>query len=218
MYQTTHRALRATVAAAGMAALGMSFVGTAAAATPSAQDETTNAPSLLGSNNEAPAAPDLNNGTPSPGVYNDLFTFEVPTVKTASYHTAYHPSSSPVLVSDVDHGDDEDGYDPNNDDEDNVCHGTGGSFYDPLNHNAYQHPCQSHENSFYDGIGLPVANHVNAKGMNYSLLHDGSTDASSSEEGTDEESDEPTSSSSSLAGLAPASGLNGMNTYHLTQV
>jgi hypothetical protein len=216
MYQTTHRALRATVAAAGMAALGMSFVGTAAAATPNAQDETTNAPSLLGNTSQAPAAPDLSNGTPSPGVYNDLFTFEVPNVQTTSYHTS--SPSSPVLVSDVDHGDDEEGYDPNNDDEDNVCHGSGGSFYDPLDHNAYQHPCQSHGNSFYDGIGLPVANPVAAKGMNYSLLHDGSTDASASDEGTDEESDQPTSSSSSLAGLAPASGLNQMNTHHLTQV
>jgi len=213
MYQTTHRALRATVAAAGMAALGMSLVGTAAAATPNAQGETTDANSLLGSANQAP---NLNNGTPSPGVYNDLFTFEVPTVQTASYHTS--SPSSPVLVSDVDE-EDEDSYDPNNDDEDNVCHGSGGSFYDPLNHNAYQHPCQSHGNSFYDGIGLPVANPVAAKGMNYSLLHDGSTDASDSDEGTDEESDEPApSSSSSLAGLAPTSGLNGMNTYHLTQV
>ncbi|HTF47810.1 MAG TPA: hypothetical protein VK735_10205 [Pseudonocardia sp.] len=211
MYKTTHRALRATVAAAGMAALGMSFVGTAAAATPNAQDETTDANSLLGSTNstnqQAPAAPDLSNGTPSPGVYNDLFTFEVPTVQTASYHTS--SPSNPVLVSDVDE-EDEDSYDPNNDDEDNVCHGTGGSFYDPLNHNAYQHPCQSSGNSFYDGIGLPVANPVAAKGMNYSLLHDSSTEAS------DEDSDEPTSTSSSLAGLAPASGLNQMN--HLTQV
>jgi len=211
MYKTTHRALRATVAAAGMAALGMSFVGSAAAATPNAQGETPDANSLLGSanstNQQAPAAPDLSNGTPSPGVYNDLFTFEVPTVQTASYHTS--SPSNPVLVSDVDE-EDEDGYDPNNDDEDNVCHGTGGSFYDPLNHNAYQHPCQSSGNSFYDGIGLPVANPVAAKGMNYSLMHDSSTDAS------DEDSDEPTSTSSSLAGLAPTSGLNQM--HHLTQV
>jgi len=211
MYQTTHRALRATVAAAGMAALGMSFVGTAAAA-PSAQDATPEANSLLGSANQTP---NLSNGTPTPGVYNDLFTFEVPGVQTASYHTS--SPSSPVLVSDVHHGDngDEgDSYDPNNDDEDNVCHGSGGSFYDPLNHNAYQHPCQSHGNSFYDGIGLPVTNPVAAKGMNYSLLHDSSTDADTS----DEESDQPTSSSSSLAGLTPTAGLTQMNTHHLTQV
>jgi len=205
MSHYTHRALRAAVAAAGMAALGMSLVGTAAAASPNT-DESTDGNHAL--DNQSPQTPSLTDadGNGTPGISNELLTFEVPKVETASYRTAWN---MPVSH----HHEDAD--DENNDDEDNVCHGTNGSWDLPF-HNAYQHPCQSHGNSFQEGpvqyFGVPAANRVNADSPSHSLY---SHDAS---QGHVNQTGGP-ATAASLLGLAkspaPSGGLTQMNGYQL---
>jgi len=151
MSHYTHRALRAAVAAAGMAG---SYVTCRhrRAASPNTDESTTGTtrwttslPRLLA---------DRRRRQRHARISNELLTFEVPKVETASYRTAWN---RPVSH----HHEDAD--DENNDDEDNVCHGTNGSWDLPF-HNAYQHPCQSHGNSFQEGpvqyFGVPAANRV----------------------------------------------------------
>lgn len=150
MSSYAHRALRATVAAAGMAALGISFVGTAAAATPKANDGPDAADARHSTSDPGHA---LHNHSPSaldhpdtPGIHNHLVNFELPRVETTAYRTSWR--GIPVSHH-----------------ENNVCHGLGGSQHLPF-HNSFQHPCQSHDNSFgkvkYQHDGLPISNHYQA--------------------------------------------------------
>ena len=153
MSSYAHRALRATVAAAGMAALGISFVGTAAAAAPKtdegadvtdAQHSGTGAEHAL--DNQSPSTPSVLDQHDAPGIHNDLVNFELPRVQTAAYRTSWRG----IPVSHHKDGDD-------------VCHGLGGSQHLPF-HNSFQHPCQSHDNSFYKvkvghPDGVPISNH-----------------------------------------------------------
>jgi hypothetical protein len=145
----TQRALRAIVAAAAIAALGMSFVGTATAATPhndatdtatdtagSAQHSATDAGHARGK--KSPEAPALTDGPP--GIHNDLVNLEVPKVKTSAYHTAL-PG---VPASHHEDSDDDDN------DQDAFC--PGGDFNLNLPDNVkYQHPCDAHGNSYGKG-------------------------------------------------------------------
>lgn len=98
----TRQALRAAVAVAAMATIGMALVGTAEAApqTPnnnidshSSTDnrQSTSANSDDNSDNSAPTdSPlDTSKGTPTPGLHNKLMNVEVPSVKTASYHSSW---------------------------------------------------------------------------------------------------------------------------------
>jgi hypothetical protein len=97
MSEYTRRALRAVVAAAAMATIGMSLIGTAAAAPHSGNDnigsnsssdnnQSTSANSGDNADNNAPGMPlDTNKGTPTPGVHNKLMNVEVPKFTTASY-------------------------------------------------------------------------------------------------------------------------------------
>jgi hypothetical protein len=141
----TQRALRAIVAAAAIAALGMSFVGTATAATP--QDDATDTASGVqrsatdaghARGKKSPEAPALTDGPP--GIHNELVNLEVPKVKTSAYHTALPgvPASR--------HEDSDD----DSDNQDAFC--PGGDFNLNLPDNVkYQHPCQAHDNSYGKG-------------------------------------------------------------------
>ncbi|HWN31904.1 MAG TPA: hypothetical protein VNP03_04130 [Pseudonocardia sp.] len=102
MSEYTRRALRAVVAAAAMATIGMSLIGTAAAAPHSPNNnidshsstdnrQSTSATSDDGPSDSAPTDSPLNTdkGTPTPGVHNKLMNVEVPKVTTASYHGSW---------------------------------------------------------------------------------------------------------------------------------
>ena len=131
MSNHTSRALRATVAAAGAATLGLSFVGTAAAS---------GAPRLggLGGNDadgdsnshgaryNSDSSNSMLGNAGSPSIDNELLTFEMPRVENTSYDSNYG-------------------------DDDGVCHGTGGSEALPDGIGVFQHPCESHDNSFGQG-------------------------------------------------------------------
>jgi hypothetical protein len=164
MSNHTSRALRATVAAAGAATLGLSFVGTAAAADSHNLDDQDGSPSYGSDSPDSVLSQDSN----TPSVDNELLSFETPRVETASYWTplgGYTASHDGWGYGD-DYGDDDDG---NNDDEDGVCHGTGGS-QNLGDFGVFQHPCQSHDNSFGKG-------NVQLFGHTFSGDHDGGDDS-----------------------------------------
>jgi hypothetical protein len=81
----------------------------------------------------APAAvPDASTLT-----HNGLVNIDKPTMNGALY-LSHHPG--------------------NNDDQDDICHGTNGTTHLPGDHNVIQHPCQSHDNSIHKG-SVVIAGH-----------------------------------------------------------
>jgi hypothetical protein len=132
MSEYIHRTVRAVVAAACMATLGMALITTASPNSnldQNAQDQSTNS-----SSNDSPQSGDLDNPsskTPPltgdadnpPGLHNSLMNVEAPKVATASYSTGH----------DARH-----------------CYGLDGSENVP-GHNKFQHPCQAKHNSVHKG-------------------------------------------------------------------
>lgn len=150
MSKNSRRLLRASLAVAGMAVLCASFVGTAAAA-PSATDKVSDAQDSVSNDTagNAPSTPKLpdTKGLTSRGglLNNDAVSLESPKLKGISYTV---PADSP--------GD--------NEDEDNLCHGTGGEQKLPGHNSVFQHPCQTHGNDIGGSrklnnipLALPVA-------------------------------------------------------------
>lgn len=131
------RALRATVAAAGAATLGLSFVGTATAAdtpnTPNVGDQT-GSPSS-GSSDPSSMLSHDSEGTPS--VDSSLLTFEMPRVESASYNTPL------------------DGYRTSKDD--NGCSDSDDSNHSGSDPVQYQSQCR--DNSFLKG-NAQIAGHT----------------------------------------------------------
>lgn len=147
MGQYSHRALRATVAAAGVAALSMSFVGTAVAATPLDTDSTDDASHAL--DNQSPETPSLNDASDAlsrqtPVVDNQLLTFEVPRVETAAFKTPSLPGAHTVSHHSlpVDHDSDS-------------CYGVGGNYDLPVGN--VNGSCDSDGNTV---SGIPVSDHL----------------------------------------------------------
>lgn len=171
MSKYPHRVLRTSVAAAGMAALSLSFVGTAAAATPHGSD-LPDAPdaghALDGHAPETPSLPDAGGvlSGHNPLVDNELATFELPRVETVAYET---PS---VPVHTVSHADSHDGDDA--DSGGGTCHGLGGSHNLPF-HNNLGASCADDGNSIAGG-GVPVhtiaAKHIDGPSGLYSHTPD----------------------------------------------
>jgi hypothetical protein len=98
----TRQALRAAVAVAAMATIGMALVGTAEAApqTPNnnidshSSTDNRQSTSANSDDNAGPSAPtdsplNTDKGTPTPGVHNNLMNLEVPKVKTSSFHSSW---------------------------------------------------------------------------------------------------------------------------------
>jgi hypothetical protein len=98
----TRQALRAVVAVAAMATIGMALVGTAEAApqTPNnnidSHSSTDNRQSTSANSDDSPSdsAPtdsplNTDKGTPTPGLHNNLMNVEVPKVKTSSFHSSW---------------------------------------------------------------------------------------------------------------------------------
>ncbi|MBO0850672.1 MAG: hypothetical protein J2P20_14520 [Pseudonocardia sp.] len=137
MSKNSRRLLRASLAVAGMAVLCASFVGTAAAA-PNATDKASDAQDSVGSDTPGDAAntpkvPDTKGLTGRGLLDNDVVSLESPKLKGISYTVPDFravPADSP--------GD--------NEDEDNLCHGTGGEQKLPGHNSVFQHPCQTHGN------------------------------------------------------------------------
>lgn len=134
MSQYIHRTVRAVVAAACMATLGMALITTAAPNAnldQNAQDQSTSSSSSSTGDsdqsddldNQASKTPPLTGDADNPpGLHNNLMNLEAPKVKTASYskHDARH------------------------------CYGFDGSE-DVPGHNKVQHPCQAKHNSVHKG-------------------------------------------------------------------
>jgi hypothetical protein len=135
MNQYIHRTVRAVVAAACMATLGMALITTAAPNAnldQNAQDQSTSSSSSSSTgdsdqsddlDNQASKTPPLTGDANNPpGLHNNLMNLEAPKVKTASYskHDARH------------------------------CYGFDGSE-DVPGHNKVQHPCQAKHNSVHKG-------------------------------------------------------------------
>jgi len=102
----TRQALRAAVAVAAMATIGMSLIGTAEAAPRTPNDNIDshsstdngqstsansddNADDSTGGSAPTDSPLDTNKGTPTPGVHNNLMNLEVPKVKTSSFHSSW---------------------------------------------------------------------------------------------------------------------------------
>lgn len=98
----TRQALRAAVAVAAMATIGMSLIGTAEAAprtpndnidshssTDNGQSTSANSDDNTGDSAPTDSPLDTNKGTPTPGVHNNLMNVEVPKVKTSSFHSSW---------------------------------------------------------------------------------------------------------------------------------
>jgi hypothetical protein len=134
MNQHIHRIVRAVVAAACMATLGMALITTAAPSAnqdQNAQNQSTSSSSGTGDSDQGDDLDNQSSKTPPltgdannpPGLHNSLMNLEAPKVKTASYSTGH----------DARH-----------------CYGLDGSE-DVPGHNKFQHPCQAKHNSVGKG-------------------------------------------------------------------
>ncbi len=84
MRNSTSRALKATATVVGVAALGATFAGTAAAATPGLDSNTTPAGGIGAPSTGAPSTDGMlgSSSGSAPGIDNGLATFEMPSMKT----------------------------------------------------------------------------------------------------------------------------------------
>ncbi len=138
MRNSTSRAFRATAAVAGVAALGASFAGTAAA------DETTDFGDAFGTSDSEGDSSDFGGGldsdTLSPSFNEDgLLTFDMP--------TSDNPLGDSFDSSGYGSSDDDDDYDDSDDSDD--CGDHGDDYGDE--NNEFQNPVQCEGNNYGDG-------------------------------------------------------------------
>jgi hypothetical protein len=150
MSKSTKRVLRVSLAVAGMAVLCATYAGTAAAA-PSAPDP--NVSDSVSGGDAADGATGATGGTKAPQhsklsdnklLHNDVLSADIPKIKGSSYE-----ASGLWVMPARDPGD--------NEDEDNLCHGTGGTQKLPGEHGKFQHPCQT--------SGNHIGSHGNINGI-----------------------------------------------------